>query len=149
MVIDYSNGEVVFLTSLNMHDHIFNGIQFDYGEKKIYAEITATGSSNQKYAIEFINVIGFEMVSCDFWGKSPHILDFEFIKPHEHRLLKKLLEEGKNNNYFCSNLYRNKTYIETVLVFASGDRLTIACECIRVDTGDKGQGDGCVNPIEK
>ena len=144
MVIDYSNGEVAFLTNFNIHDHIFNSMQFDYREKNIYIEITATGSSNQKYTIEFRNVIGFDMVSCDFWGKSPHILSFEFIKPSNYRLIKTLLEE-KNNNYFCSNLSKNKTFIETVFVFTSGDKLTIACEHIR-KTNEKrqGQGDGSV-----
>lgn len=140
MIINHLNGEAFFATSFNIHDHIFNSMQFDYKEKNIYVEITATDSSNEKYTVEFAKVIGFEMILCDFWGKSPHILSCEFIKSSDYVLIKKLVEEEEINHYCCSSLSKNKTYIETVFVFTSGDRLTIACEYIR--TGDKGQGDG-------
>lgn len=31
-------------------------------------------------SVDFFGVIGFEMTSCDYWGSSPYILDFESVE---------------------------------------------------------------------
>ena len=71
------------------------------------------------------------MTSCDFWGFSPYILDFEYIEEYnDNTIIQKLFNKKDNNHYpFCSLNDREK-YIETIITFTSGDQLIIACESI-------------------
>lgn len=65
---------------------------FSSNEKKLHLSIY-NESNKKRRSIVFLNVIGFEMTSCDFWGSSPHILDFEYVEPKDHTLIPKLFDK--------------------------------------------------------
>ena len=69
------------------------------------------------------------MTACDFWGHSPHILDFEYVERKNNTLIPKLFEK-KDKDCTYSSLRNQEDYIETVITFSSGDQLRIACESI-------------------
>lgn len=70
------------------------------------------------------------MTSCDFWGSSPHILDFEYVEKSDNTIIAQLLKKRDNDAYpFCTLTNREK-YIEIMITFVSGDQLKIACESI-------------------
>ncbi len=141
MKIDITNLDLLS-TDIYIHDSIFYKMEFNYQsrEKNIRVELeTPYISGGKRYNIDFYNVIGFDMVSCDFWGKSPHILDWEPMKSDRKVLIKRLFEEQfSDKNYNASKLANRKEsdFIETLFTFTSGDRLRIACEYIVIENTD-------------
>lgn len=65
------------------------------------------------------------MTACDYWGKSPHVCDFEWVK--DKKLLPKLLE----NEYADKSM--GKDMIEVLFTFISGDTLRIVCKYIDIN----------------
>lgn len=124
------NKEIINSKKINIHDSVFKGMFFDYDEKKVHIKVVNVGSESKTYSIEFFNVIGFEMVSCDFWGKSPHVFDWSALKEENQHLIKSLFQEQQNNNYQYSRITDKTKFLETFFTFTSGDRLRIACEFI-------------------
>lgn len=133
MIIKQSTLYLLNTSSANLHDSIFKLMTFDYAEKCLYIEVVSDNSNDRKRVIKFINVIGFNMVSCDFWGKSPHILDWSVHLTQDQSIIKKLIEEKECYHYRFSRLEDEQTYLESVILFTSGDRLTIACEQIELE----------------
>lgn len=130
MKIDVSCGDKINSKDVYVHDDILEDILFKRSEKKLFISLFKQGT-NKKVSIEFQNVIGFEMTNCNFWGESPYILDFEYIKNSECVLIPKLFKQKNENAAFCK-LEDESKYIETVITFISGDKLRIACESIFV-----------------
>lgn len=130
MKIDYFNGDIINTNKINIHDYIFKDLKFDYSKKNVYVSLLSSNLGNGTITIKFLNVLGFNMISCDFWGKSPHVLDWECVKGEEQLLTSKLLEEKHRHDYSNSKLDEFTNYIETVMTLTSGDLLTITCECI-------------------
>lgn len=130
MVINSLNGNVINSNQVCIHDDILEELSFNRLEKKIHLSLL-TEDRSERFSIDFLNVIGFEMTSCDFWGFSPYILDFEYIEEYnDNTIIQKLFNKKDNNHYpFCSLNDREK-YIETIITFTSGDQLIIACESI-------------------
>ena len=128
MKIDKINGDIINTDKINIHDYIFKELKFDYSNKNIYILLLGPEPKAGSIIIIFFNVIGFNMISCDFWGKSPHVLDWEFVQDEEQLLTNKLLEE--KHNFSDSKLEGFTTYMETVMTLTSGDLLTIVCEYI-------------------
>lgn len=131
MIIDTSNGKIINSEEVYIHDDILEEFCFDRAEKKLHLSIIKEeGGDRIRSSIDFVHVIGFEMTSCDFWGASPHILDFEYVEKNDNTIIPKLFEIKDNNGYqFCALNDREK-YIETIITFVSGDRLIIACGSI-------------------
>ncbi len=73
------------------------------------------------------------MTSCDFWGSSPRILDFEKTGREESTIISKLFSIKNDTGFTGSLLESEESYIETVITFVSGDKLTVACKCIDID----------------
>lgn len=130
MKIDAFNKDIINTSTINIHDSIFINMTYHYFEKKI--DFIAKNDQNMKktYHLEFFNVIGYEMISCEFWGKSPYIFDWEVKKAQDQALIAKLTKEQKVQNYPYSRLKNDTKYFESTITFTSGDRLTIACEYI-------------------
>ena len=82
-----------------IHDFLFEDMQYNYIQNKITIRLINETSPERKEIIEFYNVIGFDMVACDFWGTSPYVLDWESIEKENQKLVKKFLAEKQNNNY--------------------------------------------------
>ena len=72
------------------------------------------------------------MTSCDFWGHSPHILDFEYMESENRLIIPKLFDKEKLYPG-CSRLTKQEEYIETLITFSSGDQLRIACQEIVIE----------------
>ncbi len=70
------------------------------------------------------------MTSCDFWDRSPRILDFEYVEKDNAIIISKVFEMKNSNDYPFCTLDIQEEYIETIITFISGDRLTIACKSI-------------------
>lgn len=127
MIINELNGKVIDTKEVCIHDDILYELRFYRLEKRIKLIIEKELDETKKYIIEFIKVIGFEMTSCDFWGRSPHILEFEYVEVNDRIIIPKLFIKEKLYPG-CSSLTKEKNYIETLITFTSGDQLRIACE---------------------
>ena len=113
-----------------IHDFLFENMQYDYLKNKITIRLINESSPERIQMIEFYNVIGFDMVACDFWGASPYVLDWESIEKESQKFVKKFLTEKQDNNYEYARICADNEYVESVITFISGDRLTVACEYI-------------------
>ncbi len=133
MRIDASNGKIIDSKEVYIHDDILNELCFYRQEKRLKLIIRKFEDQNDMFTIEFINVIGFEMTSCDFWGPSRRILDFEYIEKDDNTIIPKLFEIKDNNDYSSCTLNDREKYIESVITFISGDQLRIACEEIVIE----------------
>jgi len=130
MKINELNGNVLNTKDVYIHDDVLVFLNFNRNEKMLKLHLSKYNSSAE-YTIEFANVIGFTMTSCDFWGASECVLDFEYVDKSERVIIPKLEEEWlKNPNLTNGCLYDG--YIETLLTFSSGDKLRIACESIEI-----------------
>ena len=129
MIIDVSNAEIINTKEVYIHDDIFEELWFNREGKQLHLLILKT-EIYKSYTIDFFRVIGFEMTACDFWGRAPHILDFEYVERKNNTLIPKLFEKKEKGNYKYSSLRNQEDYIETVITFSSGDQLRIACESI-------------------
>ena len=132
MQIDVSNAEIINTKDVYIHDDILEDLYFNRNEKKLRLVIlTKDGKSNNKrFSIDFLQVIAFEMTSCDFWGSSPRILDFEYVEQDEATIIPKLFKKIYDNDYIYCPLKNEKKYFETIITFISGDTLKIACKSI-------------------
>lgn len=129
MTIDVSNAEIINSKEVCMHDDILKELCFIRHEKKLQL-LMLREEMFKRYTVDFFRVIGFEMTACDFWGRAPHILDFEYVERKNNTLIPKLFEKKEKGNYKYSSLRNREDYIETVITFSSGDQLRIACESI-------------------
>lgn len=130
MKIDIYNANVINTNNVNIHDYIFEKLEFIYSEKNIYITLSNFDSEQQSKIIVFYDVVGINMVSCDFWGRSLYVLDWEFVDGNEKRLINKLFETKECHKYVNSTLEKPENYIETNMTLSSGDVLTIACRYI-------------------
>ena len=128
MTIDKTNADIINTKDVYLHDDVLLSLDFDRSTKILHLEIKKN-ISQKKYVVEFINVIGFSMTACDFWGRSERICDFEFVQSKERKIIPALKKEwyatpGQEKSFMYDN------YIESVLVFISGDKLRIVSEKI-------------------
>lgn len=131
MKIDNLNGNIINTRDIYIHDDIFENMIFHHKSRML--ELFMRGQSNGEYKICYNKVIGFDMTSCRFWGESPHVLDFEYVCDDKRTLLPRLYgikDQCRNNKMFDCEPIDNNDYIETVVWFVSGDKLTVVCEYI-------------------
>lgn len=130
MIIDASCVERINSKEAYIHDDILEELCFKRVEKELVLTILKQDRvENKRYKIKFLHVIGFEATSCDFWGASPYILDFEYMEENEKTIIPKMFEKESADYPFCTLNNREK-YIEIIITFISGDKLKIACESI-------------------
>lgn len=131
MNINALNGNEINSNKVNIHDDILDSLFFERSSRDMCIQITKASTTKTNYTIRFSNVVGFEMTSCDFWGASQHIFDFEYISPPNRVLLPKLQQIEQSipmNN--LGHLSNGTEYIEVIITFTSGDHLRIACESL-------------------
>lgn len=136
MRMDAFNGSIINTNKKYIHDYIFKGLKFDYLKKNVYAFLLKPNSEEDIITISFCNVLGLDMISCDFWGKSPHVFDWEFVEGEESLLTSRLFEEKNTHNYLNTKLDYMTNHIETIISLISGDLLTITCEYIDFEMED-------------
>ena len=130
MIINANNGQVINSKEVSIHDYVLKDFCFKRCDKKLRLSLSEGVNADAVLTIDFLNVIGFNMTACDFWGRSPHVLDFEYVEKADNKLIPKLFAEKENNDYTFCTLKDRESYFETVITFVSGDKLTIACESI-------------------
>lgn len=138
MKINYSNAQIINNKDFYIHDDWFVKMSYEYDEScngLINLHLKKYCNTKNDYCIKFINVIGFESISCTFWGKSINIYDIEYIDNNEQVLLPKLYNEMKKQSSIDKDckLISDTKYMEISIYLISGDKLTIACETIDVD----------------
>ncbi len=134
MKINELNGRIIDTKEVYIHDDILHELIFCRLRKRMKLIIEKYEMQNKKYEIKFTNVIGFEMTSCDFWGRCAHILDFEYVEQDDRVIIPKLFKRKKLEfESSCDFLTEQGNYIETLITFSSGDQLRIACEEIVIE----------------
>ncbi len=139
MVINASNAKILNLGEIYIHDDILTELKFNRMEKKLtllnlkYGTLTGPLEGDE-YTVEFLNVIGFKMTACDFWGPSRRIFSFDLVPEYDLKIIPKMFEirddTDKGGEFSCCTLGNRDNYIEVMITFISGDRLRIACETI-------------------
>lgn len=114
-----------------MHDKIIKQFIYDYKTHTLKLLFMDDVDIKIFYSIDFYNVIGLEMNSCDLWGYSPHVDYFCYIEHAERKLIPKLRYEKSQTTTSPHCIFdSNKMYLEMVMAFVSGNIITIACESI-------------------
>lgn len=131
MIINESNGTIINTKNVYLHDDNLLLFGFERNEKKIQLKLEKY-SSRIPYVITFRDVIGFEMSSCDFWGASECVLDFEYVEPCVRTIIPKL-ERKWGSVPCCLEKFKYNDYIEILFTFGSGDELRIASKTIEID----------------
>ncbi len=132
MIIDVNNGKIINSKEVYLHDDFLDDMRFNFLEKKLHLSVLYFRDRSYRYSVDFLNVIGFEMSSCDFFVESLRILGFEYVPQESQVLVPRLFnkkQEGGESFSFCKMKSR-ENYLETLMTFISGDQLRIACENI-------------------
>ncbi len=138
MIITEQNGRMINSKDFYIHDDVLLCMEYDRLSKKLKLKMEKhpTGSGKYYY-INFNDVVGFYMTSCDFWLSGECVFDFEYVNPEERVLIPQLESKWKEIPY---NYYGKRTYedfIEVMFTFSSGDELCIACgEIVMQDYAD-------------
>lgn len=116
-----------------MHDGYFSGFEYDYIKNIITFKVVANYYGDTLNCC-FKDVFAFEMHSCEFWGKSASIYDFEAIIEKENQILiNKILQENEKTKDPFSRLNNSPKLIELKITLISGDTLTIVCKELDVE----------------
>lgn len=129
MRIDFSNCHVLNSNEINIHDDVLCNMHFDREKGELRVRLQKPLEGDREYEIKFSNVIGVSISACNFWGRSPHVLDFEYVEPNEQVLFPKLEHTRRERHPQCK-LQTGTVFIETVMTFISGDVLNVVCEAI-------------------
>lgn len=73
MEINSLNGQVINSRDVYIHDDIFERMIFHRDKKILHLSLAKIWPVEYKYSIDFFQVIGFEMTSCNFWGADFHL----------------------------------------------------------------------------
>lgn len=129
MRIDYSNKEVIDSKDIYVHDAVFTGFNYDY-ENNIIEFEAIEYYYKKHFKFKFCNVLGFEMLSCDFWGHSPHINVWYISDTND---LSTKMKDIQREKKWELRLEDTSKWVESIIAFISGDTLTIVCEYIEFE----------------
>ena len=132
MIINKENFILVNPTDIYFHDDILNSVFFDNRKKEIILKCQKSSNQKDEYVVCFKNVIGFQMSSCDFWGASKCIFDFECVFDEDLIIIPYLMKEWTNIPQI-SPMPDFDNFIEILFTLTSGDKLRIACEYFVID----------------
>ena len=128
MKLNKNNAQLINKKVFTLHDDILVSLYFYRDSKKLLLNCLKSCDANRSYTICFFEVVGLQMSSCDFWGASECILDFEYIDTSPI-LIPILLDKWAKTPVLAST----PTYsdvIEVLLTMSSGDTFRIACKSI-------------------
>ena len=132
MRIDYSNKEVIDSKDIYVHDAVFTGFNYDYENNIIEFEVIEY-YYKKHFKFKFGNVFGFEMLSCDFWGHSPHINVWYTSDTND---LSTKMKDIQREKKWELRLKDTNKWVESIISFISGDTLTIVCEYIEFEENE-------------
>ena len=101
-----------------LHDAVCLGWNFDYQHKQLIVQLDGEDSMEKPYQITFRNVFGHEMISCDFWGPSPHLLGWSALTGEQRRLYPRYADEIDKNEYTFARLLPGEKCMEVEVLFA-------------------------------
>ncbi len=124
MIINKSNATIINTKEIYIHDDVLLDLSFNRLDYKL--SLLLSTYKDHTYTIDFTDVIGFEMTSCDFWGASPRIYSVMLISSENHSIIPKL----KKNNFFSRTnaSIEIENYMEIQIIFISGDELVVTCK---------------------
>lgn len=132
MIINVKNGSMINSNMVNVHDFILENFTFNRQINELVLTLFDE-ENNLQHIMRFAGVIGFEISACNYWGKSPYILDFEYVEPGDQKIVGKLFAKNKKGYHPFCELKDISGYLETMFTFTSGDQLCIACESVQID----------------
>ena len=134
MKIDKNCADLILERRINFHDDSLLSFSFDRDNKRIDAEFADYSRGGAPYRVCFLNTVGFEVTSADFWGFSECIFDFE-LAVGENRVILPKIERRWSEIDASVALAGHKDYedyIEVLYTFSSGDEMRIACHTIEI-----------------
>lgn len=111
-----------------LHDAVCEKWTFDYGRKEL--ALFFQSDDGEKHRMIYRGVYAHQMVSCDFWGPSPHIYGLEELEKQSGVLYKQLIETAAGEESFINELADG---VETKLQFISGDVLHVLCKSVSIE----------------
>lgn len=123
MRIDYKN-KFIIDADISLHDAVLEKFNYDCINNKVSIELDDSEWRSRKVSLAFSNVLYFEMLSMDLWGKSPYIYDWELVDINENVMN---LCNDKFENPGSKNI--DKCF-QTAFTLSSGNKLNIICEYI-------------------
>ena len=133
MIINFENKNIIGTKDYYLHDDKFCDFKYNYYENRIIFQTTTEDKSKMRTII-FENVLGFQMLSGDFWGRSPHIFDWELITMEDDDpLLSKIMNNPDAKNVLDLRISSFDKCVESKIYFTSGDTLDIVCEFINYE----------------
>lgn len=131
MKITYFNKNIID-NKINIHDSIFRGFNYDDENKTLLLKMN-NYCVNKVFTILFYNVLILNCEMCQFWGKSPNVLEWRVSK--EETFIKKIIQKQNSNKELSkySLVDQRKNYIETIITLTSGDTINIVCEYIEFE----------------
>lgn len=133
MVISIKNASIINKKDVYLHDDLFLYLHFARKEKVLGMQFK-TKVSEEEYLIRFIDVIGFQSSSCEYWGGESYVLDFEYIEPKQQTLLPLIIDKWNKDSATLFGPFPEDIYIETLFTFSSGDCFRICCKEIEIPT---------------
>lgn len=115
----------------NLHDAVCEKWTFDYQNKALM--LFFQSDDGRKHRMIYHDVYAHQMVSCDFWGPSPHIYGFEAVEKQSGYLYSQLVQTITRGNYGEAFIGELADSIETEMQFISGDVLRVLCKSISVE----------------
>ena len=111
-----------------LHDTVCEKLTFDYTTKKMILLLRYGKDITAVRRVIFNDVYAQQMISCDYWGPSPHIYTWEINNSGEGYLYKQVMTEIENMGYDSARIDNNTKCIEVKITFTSGDVLTVLCK---------------------
>ena len=114
-----------------LHDAVCKKWTFDYDRKELM--LFFQSDDGKQHRMIYRGVYAHQMVSCDFWGPSPHIYGCKAVEKQSGFLYDQLVQTVAREaceEPFISELADS---IETEMQFISGDVLCVLCKSISVE----------------
>lgn len=116
-----------------VHDRICKKWTFDYTDNRLDLQLLRQSSETESIILRFNDVFIHNMVSCDYWGASPHVHTIEFKKQEESPLYTHIMDDIYNGGNSSERINENTVCIEAKVIFTSGNVLSILCRDILME----------------
>lgn len=121
-----------FLSSTTiLHDAVCENWTFDYSHKQLI--LFFQSADGEKHRMVYHDVYAHQMMTCDFWGPSPHIYGCHVVEKESGLLYKQLVQTIAHENCDESFIRELADNVETEMQFISGDVLLVLCKSISIE----------------
>lgn len=133
MIISYKNLHEI--EEINLHDAYIENIIYNLSDKKISIKLESEWEKND-YNLDFLKVLYYEMTCCDFWGSGYNVICWSKLDTTEifDKLLRLEMVENSRSRGTSHESMDLFEFFGIEILINSGDRLTIICKSIDVNT---------------